>query len=38
MNDECLTQEEKNLLDSGTLSSEETQYILEAAINRAAYD
>lgn len=37
MNDDCLTQEEKDLLNSGTLSPEETQEILENAINRAAY-
>lgn len=35
MNDECLTQEEKDLIESGTLSPDEIQAILEDAIHRA---
>lgn len=35
MNDDILTQDERDLLNSGTLSPEETQALLEEAIARA---
>lgn len=35
MNDDCLTQEEKNLIESGTLSPDEIQALIEDAIHRA---